>query len=193
MNSAQRGTAAGAPKPAKFSRPPIERRAFRAPIDFLAAEHERQLTVCRVLDRLVHNPRHGVDSAELAAVRDYLVQNLPLHVADEEEDLFPLLRRRCPKGDDVEEVFELLCREHEVDQALLRELAGNLDALLAGRAFSDLARFMMNAFAFSETQRRHLAWENAVILPRARRHLSEDDKAALGRRMAARRGFGDPA
>ncbi|MFQ5773483.1 MAG: hemerythrin domain-containing protein [Kiloniellaceae bacterium] len=174
---------------AKLSVPPLDPTEFGSPIDFLSAEHERQLAVCDVLDRLVHNPRHGTDAAVLEAVRRYLVRDLPLHVADEEEDLFPLLRRRCPKSDDIEEIFELLQREHEMDQTLYQELIRNLEALIAGHAFADPAQFMMNTFVFSETQRRHLAWENSVILPRADRHLTEEDCAELGRRMAARRGI----
>ncbi len=61
--------------------------------------------------------------------------------------------------------------------------------LVAGRAIGYPARFHMNPFAFSETQRRHLAWTNAVILPRARTYLTAGDHSELGRRMAARRGM----
>ena len=162
--------------------------SFESPVDFLAAEHERQLAICDLLDHLARNPRHAAAFGELRQVRDYLVRELPLHTQDEEEDLFPMLARRCPKNDDVQDIFALLRREHDTDRGLVEELVANLDALLAGHALPDPAAFMANAFAVSETQRRHLAWENAVILPRALRHLSEDDCAALTRAMAARRG-----
>ncbi len=32
---------------------------FRAPIDFIAAGHARQLVVCEIMDRLLRNPRPG--------------------------------------------------------------------------------------------------------------------------------------
>ena len=32
---------------------------FRAPLDFIVAEHGRQLVVCNLMERLRHNPRHG--------------------------------------------------------------------------------------------------------------------------------------
>ncbi len=162
---------------------------FRAPIDFIAADHARQLVVCEVMDRLLRNPRHGAERAEVELVRIYLVHDFPLHVADEEADLFPFLRHRCPASDNIEAIFELLRREHEIDARLNREVSADLAALVAGRAFGDPARFLMNLFAFSETQRRHLAWENAVILPRARTYLTAGDHSELGRRMAARRGM----
>jgi hypothetical protein len=42
--------------------------------------------------------------------------------------------------------------------------------------------------AFAETQRRHLAWENALVIPRARHILQPPDLAKLARSMAKRRG-----
>jgi hemerythrin-like domain-containing protein len=120
-------------------------------------------------------------------VRDYLVGELPLHTQDEEQDLFPVLARRCPSSDDIDAVFRLLRREHDCDRTLVDELVAALDALIDGQALPDPAAFIANARAVSETQRRHLAWENTVILPRARRHLNAEDLAALTQAMAARR------
>jgi hypothetical protein len=42
--------------------------------------------------------------------------------------------------------------------------------------------------AMSEFQRRHIAWENGVLLPLAKRRLTAGDIADLGRAMAGRRG-----
>jgi len=165
---------------------PNDPAAYASPIDFIWAEHDRQLAICDLIERLARNPRHCTAAAAVAAVRDHLVRDLALHVADEEEDLFPLLRRRCPKSDGVDEIFALLQQEHEVDLALHRSLVGDLDALIAGYAFADPARFMMNAFAYIQAQRRHIAWENVVILPRARRHLTADDRAMLAQAIAKR-------
>jgi hemerythrin-like domain-containing protein len=166
----------------------LDPRSFQSPVDFLAAEHERQLAICDLLDHLAHNPRHAAASGELTQVRDYLVHELPLHTEDEEQDLFPVLAERCPKTDNVQEIFGLLRREHDTDKVLIDELVANLDALIGGQALADPSAFMANALAVSEAERRHLAWENAVVLPRALRHLTAEDCAALTRAMAARRG-----
>lgn len=162
---------------------------FRAPLDFIVAEHGRQAAVCDVMERLVHNPRHGVEQATIEAVRSYLVRDFPLHIADEEEDLFPLLQRRCPPEDTIGEIIDLLRREHETDIGLQPAVIEDLALLIGGRALNDPARAFMNLATFAETQRRHLAWENAVVVPRARSYLTADDQRELGRRMARRRGI----
>lgn len=177
----------------RFNPPRIDATVFLDPIEFIVAEHERQLAVCGVMDRLLLNPRHGADRAEIKAVRDYLQQDFPMHIADEEGDLFPLLQCRCPRGDNIQEVFDLLLREHETDRDLNRQVSDDLEVLIAGRAFTDPARFLMGLCVYSETQRRHLAWENAVVLPRARKHLTEEDCFKLGYNMAARRGLTLPS
>lgn len=178
--------------PRVFCCPGHEPAAFRDPIAVLEADHVQVLALCDVLDRLLHNPRHGADLTEVAAVYDYLQQHLANHIADEEEDLFPLLRRTAAAGDDIDQILGLLHDEHETDRRVNDDLRGDLESLLNGRAFTDPARFMMNLSTFAETQRRHLAWEDTVVLARARKHLKDADRAELGRRMAARRGLTMP-
>lgn len=179
-----------APNDPRFLPSPVKPASFLSPIEFIAAEHDRQLGICAVFDRLIHNPRHGVTRGEIEAARDYLRRELPLHIADEEKDLFPLLKKCCLANDNVDEVFALLRREHQVDDLMVQEVLGDLDALVAGSPFPDPAVFLRNTFAFRETHRRHLAWENTLILPLARQRLGKEERLELGRRMAARRGLG---
>jgi len=68
-----------------------------------------------------------------------------------------------------------------------------LDSLLAGRAVCDRELFDTAAARFVETQRRHIIWENNIVLPLARRRLNADDRAVMGRNMAARRKIEFPA
>jgi len=177
---------------ARFARTSHAPEAFRHPIAVIEADHAQQLALCDVLDRLLHNPRHGAAAEEMEAVRDYLRQDLPLHIADEEEDLFPLMRRRAAAGDDIEHIFELLHQEHQTDRRLKDELCSDVECLVSGHAFADPARFLMSAYTFAETQRRHLAWENTVVLKRARKCLTKADQTELGQRMAKRRGLEVP-
>ncbi len=70
----------------------------RRPLEFLEGHHDRQLLICAALEHLAEESQAS-DIAETARmVLDYFERELPLHVADEEEDLFPLitpaLRRR---------------------------------------------------------------------------------------------------
>jgi iron-sulfur cluster repair protein YtfE (RIC family) len=69
---------------------------FLDPIEFLYGEHERLRRQCEHLVRLAKDPVAAEAPEIAAAILDYLENNLPLHRADEEEDLFPLLERRTP-------------------------------------------------------------------------------------------------
>ncbi len=170
------------------STPPWTPEAFREPLDFIVAEHGCRMAVCNVIERLRHNPRHGAQRATMVAVRSYLIRDYPLHLADQEEDLFPLLRQRCPREDSLDQVLALLLRERAADAHLHLAVIEDLALLIGGRALNDPARAFMNLAAFGGTQRRHVAWENAVMVPRARRYLTEADRSSIGRRMAWRRG-----
>jgi len=165
---------------------------FTRPIAVIETDHAIQLAICDVLDRIIQNPRHGAGEQEVTTVHEYLCTQMPHHIADEEEDLFPLLRQRGTADDELEKILGQLHREHHMDRRLDDDLCRDLKCLIGGQPFADPVRFLMTAFAFGETQRRHLAWENAVVVSRARKYLTKADKAELGRRMAKRRGIALP-
>ncbi len=64
----------------------------------------------------------------------------------------------------------------------------DLRCLAEGKTLDDPLTFGHQARAFAGFQRRHLAWENSVLLPLARRRLDPSDAADLRRTMTARRG-----
>ena len=114
---------------------------------------------------------------------------MPLHIADEESDLFPLLWQRCLDDDGIDELLALLKKEHEEDDALCAALLAPLRVIVDGGQPDDVAEFVALALGFARLQRRHLGWENGTILPLAERRLTDADQAELGRSMAARRGI----
>ncbi|MDH3792559.1 MAG: hemerythrin domain-containing protein, partial [Rhodospirillales bacterium] len=69
---------------------------FREPIEFLYGMHERLRRQCENLVQLAKDPAAAEAPEIAAAILDFLETGLPLHRADEEEDLFPLLERRSP-------------------------------------------------------------------------------------------------
>ncbi len=160
---------------------------IRHPIEFLFAEHDRQRVLCAALVRLADHPG-AADAAENAAFAlGYLENDLPLHIADEEEDLFPLLARRATPEDDIATILAILNDEHEVDRKYHARLIEPLRAIAAGQAPQDAVEFAHMARAFSEFQRRHLAWENGTVLPLARKRLTATDQAAMADAMTGRR------
>ena len=156
-------------------------------MDALLAEHFRQRAMCDLLDRLAEDPT-GPRSSELArTILTYLREQLPLHVLDEERDLFQMLRDRTLAAEAIEEAFAQLRREHAEDERVAMLVTSGLEQLTAGGQPDHAEEFASAARAFAEAQRRHVAFENSSILPLARTRLTAKDLARLARRMAARR------
>ncbi len=157
------------------------------PLEFFFAEHFRHRQLCGLIDQL--STTTFFDPGPIAEVVDFLRFEAPIHIIDEEEDLFPLLRRRCLPEDELEGVLGVLSAEHKADGVLGKAVRDYLEHCLDTRAAPGanlVGRRDLAAFAVQE--RRHLALENAVVLPIARQRLSEEDLTGLARRLAARRG-----
>ena len=106
---------------------------------------------------------------------------------DEELDLFPRLKSRRPPESNLGDILDQLITEHQTDEGLADLVIEDLRAIAEGALPEYPVRFQLNVRAFCEMQRRHLNWENRVVLPLAQRLLTEEDKQDLARRMIARR------
>ncbi len=168
---------------------PILAGLFRQPLEFLLSEHYRQRVICNTLEMSPFDPRNALSKDEKKLIINHLSIDFPLHLADEELSLFPLLEKRCPPADNFVEILDQLMKEHEVDRRLIANVIGFLKAALADEEFVDFGPYRESTAAMTEAQRRHLAWENSVILPLAKRRLKPTDLADLGRAMARRRGI----
>lgn len=162
---------------------------LKRPLDFIVADHHRLRSLCQILENLAGTQPQGDVPTE--AILRCIEHDLPIHVIDEEEDLFPLLRRRASLEDGVERVLGLLSREHVEDDQLagiiIRGLRGGQGADDPGRGDADEFRAALHSFA--RRQRRHIAVENAIVIPLAELRLTAKDREGLARRMAARRGI----
>lgn len=190
MSKASATTKAGSETrqpPAGSDVEPLSPVDFRSATEFLAAEHRRQIALCDLLERACHNPRHGIAESELAALHAYLDSGFALHVRDEEQDFLPGVERRAAPEENMPALCAQLAHEHEVDHALARDLASEIACLSKHRAFRDPAKFLADAWRFAEAHRRHIAWEDSVVLPRARRCLTATDHRRMLDAMAARR------
>lgn len=161
------------------------------PIDFILGEHLAHRAMCAELMRVARSDKF--EPEVLAGLADFVRFDLTLHVIDEEEDFFPLVRERCPPEDEVNALLERLTAEHAQDKILAvgvrdvinqclieavppREIKGGAEALIA----------------FAEHEKRHMTLENAVLIPLARRWLDAADRALLARKFRARRGAAAP-
>jgi hemerythrin-like domain-containing protein len=158
------------------------------PIDRIVDEHFRQQALCHVLDRLARNPRHGGNREEIEEALDYLEGEMSLHAAYEKEDLLPLLGRRCQHGDRFGEISVALRENHASERALGATVLLELQRISAGGALANPAGFFASARRLTGAIRRHIIWENAVLVPLARRRLKGLDYPYLARKMADRHG-----
>jgi hemerythrin-like domain-containing protein len=160
---------------------------LKEPLEFLFAEHYRHRQMCKILEYLAVAP--AFDASLIAATDDFIRYDLALHVIDEEEDLFPLLRRRCEPDDDIEDVLGRLSADHALDQQLAHVVRSIFSLAMEKRAPpSALPGGGEALLKLAKQEKSHMALENAVVMPLARRRLTADDLEALSMRLAARRG-----
>ncbi len=161
------------------------------PLDWIFAEHFRQRQLCTALEFIASSAEPLPEA--MCAASAYLEHDMPLHVEDEEEDLFPLVRKRCTPEDEIENVLSRLARDHEMDKDQAVEIAAMLfRAAAAGRPLGKRSKAAKLARSFAQHQRHHLVVENAVVLPIARLRLRKEDLKTLSRHMAVRRGIALP-
>ncbi|MDA4844458.1 hemerythrin domain-containing protein [Hoeflea poritis] len=169
--------------------PPVAQ--LLAPLDYILSDHFRQRSLCKAVEDLANADDFDREMAE--AVLRFMKSDFGLHVIDEEEDLFPLLRRRALPEDDINMVLGALSLEHASDHDdAERIVEGLAQALETRRADFPDAEFAALLKRFAAGERRHLIVENAIVMPLARARLNDDDLRNLGRRMAARRGIDYP-
>ncbi len=160
--------------------------SFEQPIEMLLACHDRMRRQCQTLQNIRdHLREHGFDAEVRKAsqqVLRYFTIAAPQHHADEENDLFPLLRERVP---DLEPALAALAKQHMALEHSWSELEPYLDGDITA---ADLERMLSLVDDFCASYKGHLDYEENMIFPQATKVLSEQDQLELGRRMARRHG-----
>jgi hemerythrin-like domain-containing protein len=163
---------------------------FDEPLEMLAACHDKIEAQLCTLEKLVeHLAAKGADAAARSAasqVMRYFDTAGVAHHRDEDEDVFPLLRRLAAEHDrpEVSAVINGLGQDHATMDEQWSRLRERLDAIVAGR---DARLDAEDVAHFAWLYRRHMEMESALVLPFARETVGETQRAVLGSRMAARR------
>jgi len=158
------------------------------PIDLLLDCHARirQFTALarRLADATDAPPEQVVDAAERVA--RYFGVALPLHAADEEASLAPRLRGHDA---DLDRALAVMRDEHDAHDAAVAAVCAVCEALAAdpSRHAALAVRLGQAADALAAHFDAHLAAEEAVVVPAARRLLDADARAAVLAEMRARR------
>jgi hemerythrin-like domain-containing protein len=157
------------------------------PIGVFEHEHMRHREMCDCLEAIADGLPDLVDPRLCASLAAMLRVDLPAHHRREEEVLFPLLQMRAEPDQDVGGMLAQLRREHAIDEGYADELCDLLDSLATGGRPEnpDMVGYMLRGFF--ESYRRHLHWERAIILPLARRLLTDDDLRGLTEQLSTRR------
>jgi hemerythrin-like domain-containing protein len=164
---------------------------FDEPLEMLYACHGRIQDQIATLEKLVpHLARTGCDDAAREAARAvmcYFDSAGAHHHQDEEEDLFPLLRRYAGERGrgDVLAALEDLAREHRAMDGVYAIIRARLAEVAEARS----PRLDIEQVAhFAWLYRRHIMREEALAFGFAAEALTGEERAALGARMARRRG-----
>ena len=168
---------------------------FDRPLDVLQACHTQIVRRCDTLERLLAHLQAPAPTPVFSDVADvqarqaaravlaYFDAAAPHHHDDEERNLFPLLEaaassRAC-------DLVETLTLEHDDLSLIWRRLRDDLARIEAGQGTTLDAALVKR---FVTLNRSHVDFENAHLLPLARRLLGASELERLGRAMAARRG-----
>jgi hemerythrin-like domain-containing protein len=164
---------------------------FDEPLEMLAACHGRIQDQIATLEKMVpHLARAGCDGPAQEAARAvmrYFDSAGAQHHQDEEQDLFPLLRRHAGERGrgDVLAALDVLAREHKTMDEVYARIRTRLSDVAEARS----PRLDIEQVAhFAWIYRRHIMREEALAFGFAAEVLTPAERSALGASMAARRG-----
>ena len=158
-----------------------------SPIDVLELTHSQHAELCNVLEQIADSLPDEIEPPKCRQALDCLLWELPLHHKDEEDGLFPLLEMRALPEDNIVEHLAQLSLEHATDDSFADELSEHLEILSKGEKprNPNMLGYMLRGFF--ESYRRHLHWENSVVLPLARKRLTAIDLQMLREVMIGHR------
>ncbi|MDD5383878.1 MAG: hemerythrin domain-containing protein [Gallionella sp.] len=169
--------------------------SFDHPLEMLHACHgkiQRQLSTLQKL--AAHLPTHGCDQQVQQAAQGilrYFDTAGQFHHQDEEENLFPtLLALDVPDRAQAKALIERLLAQHVVMFAAWSDVRTVLVKFAEG-VNTPLPETLVEKLVDNYT--RHIALEEAELLPLAARLLSPQQIMALGKCMAERRGAKFPS
>jgi hemerythrin-like domain-containing protein len=171
---------------------------FDQPIGLLRDCHRRIEKFLGLLIRVVTDTRgaelDGEHRTALEAALRYFKQAAPWHTRDEEDSLFPRMRRLDdPHVLAILSEIETLESDHTQADAMHAEVDWLGTRWLQHRSLTadEVQRMGELLRTLRQTYQRHITEEDDVIFPLAQRVLSAASLAAIGREMAERRGL-DP-
>jgi len=170
---------------------------FTDPIGMLGDCHRRIVRFLHVLVQLAAQKQDGPLTSEertlLSTSLRYFREAAPKHTADEEESLFPRLRRLDTADvDPMLARIESLEQDHECADRNHAEIDRLGQSWLADGQLSDqdASQFRNLADQLEKLYRHHIGVEDNEVFPFAASILAPEEQQAIGNEMAARREIG---
>jgi hemerythrin-like domain-containing protein len=170
---------------------------FNDPLGMLRACHRRIERALTVMERVAAAEASGaLDAPTQEALRQtlhYFRTGVPRHAKDEEESLFPRMRRALgDRAPAAAALLDTLQEEHVAADTIHQELEALGEGLLdAGRfaASRDRARFSELIDSLRQLYQQHIRHEDNELFPLAALVVDEPGRDAIGAERAARRGI----
>ncbi len=156
-----------------------------AALDCVFAAHDHHLAACDELEAFCTDPDQWDDAARARRLHRFLTVNVLAHMADEDDDLLPLLLRRG-WADDSEASLASLAADHRRERLSIANLARELAHIEAGVGVARPAALLVGGIAFAHNYRKHVAIEDQS-LRRIAAELSRHDHDTLRDSMRRRR------
>jgi hemerythrin-like domain-containing protein len=168
---------------------------FQQPLELLSDCHRRIENFLRALSLVTEQARGGALNPQqreaLQTALRYFREAAPKHTADEEESLFPRMRRAEENSvHDALEKIEKLEADHakaERGHALVEQL-GQKWLKENSLGADERAQLSATLNELREIYRSHIEVEDNEIFPLAAKVLNAEKLAEVGREMASRRG-----
>lgn len=154
-------------------------RRWSDPLEFLSAQHRFQSALCDFFNALstdLHWRR--ADEFSAMALR-YLDGDFPRHQRHEASDLRQALELEPGFGSQESALLDLVAEAHLRDRELAAPVKEGLSRLASGGFPQNSGRFAIHLIQFAESLRRHIDWEEKVILPLAAERLPPEARHAL--------------
>lgn len=138
----------------------------------LAQDHEDHLKLCNLLEEIADSLPHEVDKSQCQTAIDALKQRTEIHHALEETVLFPQMLALADNDQNLQLTLSRLIDEHRMDEGHTDEVVELLKALFANEEpeNAEAAGYLLRGLF--EGLRRHIAFENEYVFPKARELIS---------------------
>lgn len=148
-------------------------------LEFIALNHDQHLQLCDLLEEIADSLPDRIDERQCVYAAAALRYRVNTHHQLEEDLLFPRLRARATNDLELHKILDRLADEHRTDEGHCDEAIELLSRLSHGvlPVNVEAAGYMLRGLF--EGLRRHIAFENDHVLPRAHALLTSEDLEAL--------------